>query len=108
MESEYSYDPEVDHLVAAIASIYTDTWRDKAVCFQSKIDFFNEIDEAKQVCVDCPVKTKCLDDALFYEDEGVRGGLSFDERISYLLYRKRNNPYFVYDLNLALASVNEQ
>ena len=66
-------------------------WRDKAACDAAVIKdpfleaaWFEEngpfLEHAKKVCLSCPVRNACLQDALNDEDaEGVRGGYWFDQ-----------------------------
>ena len=67
------------------------TWRDDAICRDTDPDLFFpigttgqallQIDRAKQVCDECPVKTKCLEFALeTNQDSGIWGGTSEEER----------------------------
>ena len=64
-------------------------WRDDALCAvpvekeEDKIDFFSEdpteIERAKAVCAQCPVRKQCLSEALKNEDRfGVWGGADED------------------------------
>jgi WhiB family redox-sensing transcriptional regulator len=66
-------------------------WRDDAACRDTDPDLFfpvgttglavDQIASAKAVCASCPVRTECLDFALFTnQDSGVWGGTSEDER----------------------------
>ena len=42
---------------------------------------FVQVQRAKRVCADCPVRTVCLDTALAtYADHGIWGGFTEDER----------------------------
>ena len=74
-------------------------WRSQAACLQSKPDLFfpvggtdqalSQVDRAKQVCADCPVRTHCLSWAnRTGVSEGVWGGLSAEERKS---LKRRND-----------------
>lgn len=65
-------------------------WRDESECYwRAKKDAFLEsawVDEehplksaAKQICLSCPVRLLCLQDALDDEEaQGIRGGYEFD------------------------------
>lgn len=63
-------------------------WRERALCASQRIDlrvFYPDVgenaDEAKRVCVPCPVKLSCLNEAMRrVERFGVWGGLSARER----------------------------
>jgi WhiB family redox-sensing transcriptional regulator len=66
-------------------------WRDKASCRDTSPELFfpigttglalDQIDAAKQVCVECPVNHQCLEFALATNQEaGVWGGTTEDER----------------------------
>ena len=67
------------------------TWRRNAICSDTDPDLFFpvgttgyalvQIDRAKQVCDECPVKIDCLDYALeTNQDSGIWGGTSEEER----------------------------
>ena len=67
------------------------TWRNDAICRDTDPDLFFpigttgqallQIDRAKQVCDECPVKVKCLEFALeTNQDSGIWGGTSEEER----------------------------
>ncbi len=67
------------------------TWRDDAICKDTDPELFFpvgttgqallQIDRAKQVCCECPVKIECLDFAIdTNQDSGIWGGTSEDER----------------------------
>ncbi len=66
-------------------------WRDQALCRDTDPELFFpvgttgtalvQIDRARQVCGECPVRIECLDFALdTNQDSGVWGGLSEEER----------------------------
>ena len=68
-----------------------DEWRDRALCRNTDPSLFVpvgttgvalvQIEHAKQVCDQCPVKQECLDFALATnQDSGIWGGLSEEER----------------------------
>ena len=67
------------------------SWRRKAICRDTDPDVFFpvgttgfalvQIDKAKGICDECPVKVPCLEYALeTNQDSGIWGGLSEDER----------------------------
>ena len=70
----------------------TDTnWRDDAACLDADPDLFfpigttgpalDQINEAKQICLACPVRKRCLAWALELDAaSGVWGGTTEDER----------------------------
>jgi WhiB family transcriptional regulator, redox-sensing transcriptional regulator len=67
-------------------------WRDQAICSQSEKtalffpvgvtgDAALQIEQAKEVCVECPVRMACLEYAITTNQEyGVWGGTSEEER----------------------------
>ena len=67
------------------------SWRIDAICKDTDPELFFpvgttgqallQIDRAKQVCGECPVKIECLDFAIeTNQDSGIWGGTSEDER----------------------------
>lgn len=81
------------------------SWRVEARCVESDPAlFFPEVGEmkstviraqtelAKQVCGRCLVRSECLEDALArpisYDEWGIRGGLTADERRSLRAHRR--------------------
>jgi len=68
-------------------------WRARSACLEADPELFfpvgssgpavHQVDEAKQVCNRCPVRSACLEWALDARQEhGVWGGLTEDERRS--------------------------
>lgn len=63
-------------------------WWDQADCRGKADEFFpseretKRIRAAKAICQGCPVRVECLYDAIKYDDQGIRGGLTYDERLS--------------------------
>jgi WhiB family transcriptional regulator, redox-sensing transcriptional regulator len=67
-------------------------WRDEAACLHADPDLFfpigttgpalRQVDEAKRVCLVCPVRTLCLEWALGQQEilSGIWGGTTEDER----------------------------
>jgi hypothetical protein len=56
------------------------TWRDRAACAGSSVDFFDpqQTNAALAICAGCHVRDECLTDAYDRNDRlGVRGGHSF-------------------------------
>ena len=67
------------------------TWRSRAICRDTDPDLFFpigttgqalvQIDRAKEVCGECPVKSECLQYALeTNQDSGIWGGLDEEQR----------------------------
>lgn len=67
------------------------SWRTRAICRDTDPDLFFpvgttghalvQIDRAKQVCSECPVRVECLEFALeTNQDSGIWGGTSEEER----------------------------
>lgn len=87
-------------LASSLALAHADyAWRDEALCRDTDPDLFFpvgttgqahvQIERAKRVCGECPVRTDCLDFALATnQDAGIWGGTSEDERRQ--LRRQRN------------------
>lgn len=64
-------------------------WQDDSLCattdpeifFPEKGDIGNRVNEAKQICAECPVRQQCLDYAIANREEhGIWGGLSYSQR----------------------------
>lgn len=58
-------------------------WRHRAFCRGANPEIFDDgfdVNTAKAYCLRCPVTVECLDDAVAKNDEGVRGGTTYDER----------------------------
>lgn len=90
-----------------LKGIWTDEWRADAICDGVELDVFDNTDrveEAKSYCRRCPVRLECLDDALYYRDEGlVRGGLSPAEQTALVRHRARYAHYLKYDVQEVLG-----
>ena len=64
------------------------TWRDRALCAGSDIDFFDgPVHTARALCAACPVREDCLDDTMRAEGNapasrryGISGGYTSRER----------------------------
>jgi WhiB family transcriptional regulator, redox-sensing transcriptional regulator len=79
-------------LASSLALAHADyTWRSEALCRDTDPDLFFpvgttgqalvQIERAKNVCGECPVRVECLDYALATnQDAGIWGGLSEEER----------------------------
>ncbi len=79
-------------LASALALANADySWRSRAICRDTDPDLFFpvgttghalvQIDRAKQVCGECPVRVECLEFALeTNQDSGIWGGTSEEER----------------------------
>jgi WhiB family redox-sensing transcriptional regulator len=72
-------------------SIERDDWRDRASCRDTDPDLFfpvgttgpaiEQIEQAKAVCRECDVQSRCLEYALVTnQDSGIWGGTSEEER----------------------------
>lgn len=86
-----------------LAEILTGVWRTDAACKGMDPELFlnDETEqEAKKVCAGCPVVVECLDSAVFYGDQGVRGGLSEQERAPIILHRRRQAQLFKHDVGV--------
>lgn len=62
-----------------------ENWWRRAFCFGANPEIFDDpmhVETAKAYCLRCPVTTECLDDAVDKNDEGVRGGTTYDERMA--------------------------
>jgi len=65
-------------------------WRHDAVCRDEDPELFfplgesgpnlPQIERAKAVCAVCPVRTRCLDEALGTGEDGIWGGTTAEER----------------------------
>lgn len=68
-------------------------WRRDAACLGMDTEDFYDSElerERKQVCAGCPVIDVCLEDAVLKGDyDGVRGGLSGDERRALIRFARR-------------------
>lgn len=73
-------------------------WQNEAEClgldpemFHPDPESISDADEAKQICVRCPVQQTCLDYALARnEKEGIWGGLTEKERRRIIRHRRRS------------------
>lgn len=77
-------------------------WYDEAACIGAEPELFwpnpayrdgietEWTKEAKAVCAACSVKAECLEDAIAADDDGIRGGLTYEERRALLRRRTRN------------------
>lgn len=86
-----------------LAEILTGVWRIDAACKGMDTELFLDEQteqEAKAVCAGCPVEVECLDSAVFYEDQGVRGGLTEQERTPIILHRRRQAQLFKHDVGV--------
>lgn len=88
---------------ALIPSARNWSWQDKALCKTDGVDpeIFFHVDKlhgprrqaresaAKKICTACPIKTECLEHALAVpEDFGVWGGLTEDERMVIVKFKR--------------------
>lgn len=75
------------------------SWRKEAACLGLDREQFFPLNtdaalalEARQVCGGCPVQQTCLEWALQHGvDDGIWGGLTSQDRRSYLLRRRRSS-----------------
>ena len=82
---------DIDFLFDSIHSVFHSEWRLESHCFDLPTNswFFDEaIEKGKSICDSCPVRIECRDDAMFFSDEWVRGGMTEEERISLDMHRK--------------------
>jgi WhiB family redox-sensing transcriptional regulator len=76
---------------------YEYDWREAAACRQTSPELFfpergGPVKRAKQFCVNCLVRVRCLDEALSWpvgEDHGVWGGMTQEERTRERARRRR-------------------
>ncbi len=79
----------------------TPTWRNRALCNTEDPEMFfpigetdadarAQIEEAKRVCLHCPVRPTCLQRAIDGREEGVWGGTTTTERKSMIRRQQRN------------------
>ena len=94
--------PDDDLFWERLKGIWTDEWRGHAACADVDPSVFENpdlVDLAKVHCRGCPVRLECLDDALYYKDEGlVRGGLSSAEQQVLVRHRARYAHYLKHDV----------
>lgn len=65
-------------------------WRREAICLDKKDLFDKKPKEAKQLCKGCPVASECFQYAVVYNERGVWGGTSYQERKNII----KRNPEF--------------
>lgn len=60
-------------------------WRERAACRMSDSDLFmpgsTRVAQAKAICFWCPVREKCLEQALLLDADGIWGGMTHQERL---------------------------
>jgi hypothetical protein len=87
-------------LFQLLAETFTSEWRKYANCIDADLDLFMEEDrfeEGRKYCTTCPVAIECLDNAIFYDDGGLRL-LTPKERNSIVMHRRRHNQAFNHDV----------
>lgn len=87
----------------AMAEVFTGQWREFAACVDAPLDFFIEEDQfckGKEYCKVCPVAVECLDNAIEFDDGGLRF-LTPKERNSVVMHRRRHSQAFSYDMKHA-------
>lgn len=57
-------------------------------------DFISESRNAKSNCLNCPVREDCLGYAILYDEQGVWGGTTYEEREFFIV----SNPHLVQSL----------
>ena len=60
-------------------------WKENAACIGKQKLFFDDtratlVREAKKICADCTVREQCLDHAMKFQEYGVWGGMTANER----------------------------
>ena len=96
-------EPRIHNNDALIQSARHWSWQNNGLCKSDGVDatvFFNDEmlrglekrtreSAAKKICTACPVKTECLEHALAVpEDYGVWGGLTQDERMDIVKFKR--------------------
>jgi len=76
---------DIDDFFTKWGASFNRRWDHLAACRDPalSLDIFFEpeyVDQAKGICNDCPVRLKCLDDAVRFDDGGIRGGMTEGER----------------------------
>lgn len=92
---------DIDNFYNSLADVFKSNWRSFSNCIGKDLDIFyseDHIDQAKKICSACSVRVECLDNALYFNDGFIRGGLTEKERNSVELHRKRHLAAFRYDL----------
>lgn len=74
-------------------------WRERAACARTEVDselFFpgksapqSRIDQARLVCLSCPVRYECLQSALDHNEVGIWGGTTDAQRSELKRWRKK-------------------
>ena len=94
---------EIDFAFEQLADIFLPGWREDAACAPEDQDIFFEKEHearAKAICKFCPVRLECLNNAVYYRDGGVRGGMNEKERQSVVAAHRRYALAFKHDLGL--------
>lgn len=66
----------------------SDHWRDRAQCANENPTIFFDTqyaDVALSICQTCVVQSECLHDALLYNDHGIFGGMTEEDRAKLVL-----------------------
>lgn len=69
-------------------------WSERAACAGTDVELFfndhtgNVPNIVKQLCVGCPVKSECLEDAMVHLDVGWRGGMGERARMKLRTQRR--------------------
>ena len=91
---------KTDEFYALIAETVTGEWRKHAACIDAEADIFldeERFDAGKIYCETCPVAIECLDNAIYYDDGGLRY-LTPKERNSVVMHRRRHLQAFNHDV----------
>ena len=89
------------YLLEKVTALFKAEWTKFASCSGLSDSMFFDRDEygdLVELCEGCPVRLECLDDAIYFGDEGFRAGLTEEERNKVLLYRKRHRANFFSDV----------
>ena len=98
-----SAEDDFEEFCNAIEEKFHGPWRKSAACAGLDPEMFQNPDlyaEGKKVCVTCPVRVECLDNAIHFNDGLLRGGLTEKERNSVEMHRKRHLAAFRHDFSI--------
>jgi hypothetical protein len=75
-------------------------WYSHANCTKMGDMFFDpdKEEECKSICESCSVRLDCLNSAIIFQDEGIRGGLNSTERQQIIRRQKRYSRLFKLDV----------
>ena len=92
---------DIDEFYTKWGASFRRRWDHLAACKGEELDLFfdpDAVDLAKSVCAECPVRLRCLDDAIAYGDLGVRGGITERERHKIRHRQRRYSSQFLADV----------